>query len=247
VIGIFNVESRQRAAFNEDDRQFAEIFGRYVAIALNILDLMVVERVRHGPQGRRRRERRVAGPLNDIASDASALMDDYIGHDDLRHRLRPDPRQRRRHPKEPCARRPKGPNTVDPRRRRTSRARKTRSSAARRSCWPTTSPTSARRSPTCLRKYHATVTPCANGAEAIAKLDEQDFDLVISDIKMPDKTGYDVFAAARKKSQTIPVILMTGFGYDPNHCIVRASQEGLQAVLFKPFKVDQFLAKCARR
>src|SRR3954468_18184970 len=44
VIGIFNIESRQRAAFNEDDRQFAEIFGRYVAIALNILDLMVVER-----------------------------------------------------------------------------------------------------------------------------------------------------------------------------------------------------------
>ncbi|MGH7214419.1 MAG: GAF domain-containing protein, partial [Tepidisphaeraceae bacterium] len=35
VIGVFNVESRQRAAFNEDDRQFAEIFGRYVAIALN--------------------------------------------------------------------------------------------------------------------------------------------------------------------------------------------------------------------
>src|SRR5205085_8720874 len=45
TIGIFNIESRQRAAFNEDDRQFAEIFGRYVAIALNILDLMVVERV----------------------------------------------------------------------------------------------------------------------------------------------------------------------------------------------------------
>jgi DNA-binding NtrC family response regulator len=39
------------------------------------------------------------------------------------------------------------------------------------------------------------------------------------------------------------VILMTGFGYDPNHSIVRASQEGLQAVLFKPFKVDQLLAE----
>jgi DNA-binding NtrC family response regulator len=36
---------------------------------------------------------------------------------------------------------------------------------------------------------------------------------------------------------------MTGFGYDPNHSIVRASQEGLQAVLFKPFKVDQLLAE----
>ena len=34
---------------------------------------------------------------------------------------------------------------------------------------------------------------------------------------------------------------MTGFGYDPNHSIVRASQEGLASVLFKPFKVDQLL------
>jgi DNA-binding NtrC family response regulator len=66
---------------------------------------------------------------------------------------------------------------------------------------------------------------------------------VISDIKMPDKTGYDVYAATRRHSQTTPVILMTGFGYDPNHSIVRASQEGLQAVLFKPFKVDQLLAE----
>ena len=72
---------------------------------------------------------------------------------------------------------------------------------------------------------------------------QQQFSLVVSDIKMPDKTGYDVFAAARKKCPTIPIILMTGFGYDPNHSIVRASQEGLQAVLFKPFKVDQLLTE----
>ena len=94
-----------------------------------------------------------------------------------------------------------------------------------------------------LRKYGVTVTTVANGSEAIAQVEQNTFDLVISDIKMPDRTGYDVFAAARRKSTTLPVILMTGFGYDPNHSIVRASQEGLQAVLFKPFKVEQFLAE----
>jgi DNA-binding response OmpR family regulator len=36
---------------------------------------------------------------------------------------------------------------------------------------------------------------------------------------------------------------MTGFGYDPNHSIVRARREGLAAVLFKPFKVDQLLSE----
>src|SRR3989440_4968595 len=87
IIGIFNIESRQRAAFNEDDRQFAEIFGRYVAIALNILDLMVVERVGTAHKVADDVCSEVAGPLNDIASDATALMDDYIGNDDLRHKL----------------------------------------------------------------------------------------------------------------------------------------------------------------
>src|SRR6185436_15160355 len=44
VIGTFDVESQQVAAFGEDDRQFAEIFGRYIAMALHMLDLLVVER-----------------------------------------------------------------------------------------------------------------------------------------------------------------------------------------------------------
>ncbi|HYO08906.1 MAG TPA: response regulator [Tepidisphaeraceae bacterium] len=242
VIGVFNVESTQRAAFNEDDRQFAEIFGRYVAIALNILDLMVVERTGTAHKVADDVSAEVAGPLNDIVSDASALMDDYIGHDDLRHRLQQiiDNVSGIRKSLKQVA---EGPNTVlgaadvkeadDP------------VLTGARVLVADDEPNIRSTIADVLRKYHATVTACANGAEAIARLeaDGAEFDLVVSDIKMPDKTGYDVFAAARKKKESLPVILMTGFGYDPNHCIVRASQEGLQAVLFKPFKVDQFLAE----
>src|SRR5213075_258707 len=83
----FNIESRQRAAFNEDDRQFAEIFGRYVAIALNILDLMVVERVETAHKVSDEVCAEAAGPLNDITSDASSLIEEYIGHDELRRKL----------------------------------------------------------------------------------------------------------------------------------------------------------------
>jgi CheY-like chemotaxis protein len=240
VIGVFNIESTQRAAFNEDDRQFAEIFGRYVAIALNILDLMVVERTGTAHKIADDVSSEVAGPLNDIVSDATALMDDYIGHDDLRQRLQQiidnvtGIRTSLRHVAE-------GPNTVlgaadvkeaeDP------------ILAGARILVADDEPNIRGTIADVLRKYRATVTPCATGSEAIAHLEDEDFDLVVSDIKMPDKTGYDVFAAARKKNAALPVILMTGFGYDPNHCIVRASHEGLQAVLFKPFKVDQFLGE----
>ena len=51
-----------------------------------------------------------------------------------------------------------------------------------------------------LRKYGVTVTTCANGNDAIAQVEQNDFELVISDIKMPDRTGYDVFAATRRRS-----------------------------------------------
>ena len=60
---------------------------------------------------------------------------------------------------------------------------------------------------------------------------------------MPGANGYEVFAAAKDRDPHRPVILMTGFGYDPNHSIIRARQEGLTAVLFKPFKVDQLLGE----
>jgi len=241
IIGVFNIESLERAAFNEDDRQFAEIFGRYVAIALNILDLMVVERVGTAHKVADDVCAEMAGPLNDITSDANSLMDEYIGHDDLRHKLQQildnvtTIRKSLRQAIE-------GPNTSvlgaqevkgedDP----VLNGAKVLVADDEPNIRTTISDV--------LRKYHVNVTIVTNGVEAITQLETNAFDLVVSDIKMPDKTGYDVFAAARKGSQTLPVILMTGFGYDPSHSIVRASQEGLQAVLFKPFKVNQLMAE----
>ncbi len=245
IIGIFNIESRQRAAFNEDDRQFAEIFGRYVAIALNILDLMVVERVGTAHKVADDVCAEVAGPLNDISSDAAALMDDYIGNDELRNKLHAiidnvaSIRRSLRQAAEGTNTTVLGAGDV--------KACEDPVIQGARILVADDEPNLRTTISDILRKYQATVTVAANGSEAIALVDAQtegdEYDLVLSDIKMPDKSGYDVFAAARRKSLRVPVILMTGFGYDPNHSIVRASQEGLQAVLFKPFKVEQLLVE----
>ena len=98
-----------------------------------------------------------------------------------------------------------------------------------------------------LRNRGCEVTLCEHGGEALAAVgavargEIAGFDLLVSDIMMPEANGYEVFSAARKIMPKLPVILMTGFGYDPNHSIVRASQEGLQSVLFKPFQVEQLV------
>src|SRR4051812_29365015 len=209
VIGIFNIESRQRAAFNEDDRQFAEIFGRYVAIALNILDLMVVERVGTAHKVADDVCAEAAGPLNDITMDATSLMDDYIGHDDLRHKLQAivDNVGLIRKSLRQAA---DGPNTV----LGANQVKESDDPVLRNAkiLVADDEPNIRATIRDVLRKYHAEVTTASNGAEAILAIENAptDFDLILSDIKMPDKTGYDVFAVARKKSQTVPVILMTG-------------------------------------
>ena len=242
IIGVFNIESQQRAAFNEDDRQFSEIFARYVAIALNILDLMIVERVSTSHKVADVVCSEVAGPLNDIASDATRLIDDYIGNDDLRNRLKAI-LENVGTIRKSLNQAAQGPNTAvlgaqdhvvgddDP------------LLNGARILVADDEPNIRSTIHDVLHKYRVDVTVAENGGEACRLIEQQAFDLVLSDIRMPDKNGYEVFAAARAKSEALPVILMTGFGYDPAHSIVRASQEGLQAVLFKPFKVEQLLAE----
>jgi CheY-like chemotaxis protein/GAF domain-containing protein len=240
VVGVANFESAQPAAFSEDDRQFAEIFVRYVALSLHILQLLVTER--HATTGRLGHDvmAEITAPLNDILTDAESLVEDYIGHDDLRHRIR-----------KISANAVKIRETIK------------ELTSASPGVLGAGSAGSARRDPLLngkrvlvaddeeviretvrdvLTSYGCVVHEACDGAEAIRMIAKEPFDLVLSDIKMPLKNGYDVFAAAKKANAATPVILATGFGYDPNHAIVRARREGLAAVLFKPFKIDQLLS-----
>src|SRR5207248_10249393 len=67
------------------------------------------------------------------------------------------------------------------------------------------------------------------------------YDAVLADIRLPDVSGYEMFRRLRQDQPKTRVILMTAYGYDPSHSIVKARQEGLRSVLYKPFRVDQLL------
>jgi PAS domain S-box-containing protein len=81
------------------------------------------------------------------------------------------------------------------------------------------------------------VDVASDGKEAIEKAKLRHYDVVLSDIKMPEKNGYEVFAAVRESDPATQVILMTAYGYDPNHSIVKAAEQGLTTVLYKPFQM----------
>ncbi|MCZ6816442.1 MAG: response regulator [Planctomycetota bacterium] len=240
VIGVFDIESDRPSAFNEEDRQFAEILAGHIAIALNILDLLVTERFESTGQLADDVSAEIAGPLNDITTETSTLMDEYIGNAELRRRLEAI----RDH-------------VADIKEIVKEVASPQSGILGRRGTSPVDDPLLAGKRVLVaddeqiiretvggvLRRHGCHVETASDGNEAVEMLDAQPFDLVLADIKMPQKNGYEVFSAARDIENGVPVILMTGFGYDPNHSIVRARGEGLSAVLFKPFKVELLISE----
>jgi CheY-like chemotaxis protein len=59
------------------------------------------------------------------------------------------------------------------------------------------------------------------------------FDVVLSDVVMPDMDGYQLYQTVKKQTPDLPVDLMTAFNYDRDHIIKRSCLEGLQGVIFK--------------
>jgi len=70
------------------------------------------------------------------------------------------------------------------------------------------------------------------------------YDAIIADIRLPDMNGYEFLLKLQEvvEVEPLPLILMTGFGYDPGHTLVKARQAGIVDVLYKPFRLDQLLA-----
>ena len=239
VIGVYNVESDQIGAFNEDDRQFAEIFGRYVALALNILDLLVVERFTTSTSITDSVVHEINAPLDDIVNESQTLMEEYIGDDNMRvalHKIVAHVQSIRDAIKNVKA----GPNAVigcD----KVEEKQADPLLSGKRVLIADDEPNIRKSVRDVLSRFGCDCTTAKDGYEACSLLDQDTFDLVVSDIKMPYRNGYEIYAAAQRAHEGLPVVLMTGFGYDPHHSIVRASQEGLSTVLFKPFQVDQFL------
>ena len=237
VIGVLNIESDQPAAFGDADRQFAEILGRHVAHALHTLELLAVERHATTDQLAADVDAELATPLNDIVADITRLIEERSGDEKLRASLK------------------KIIDDVDTIKKAVhSVTDATGVSGLMREAEARDELLSNKRILVAddeeviretiadvLTKAGALTVMAKDGNEAIAMIRAQHFDLVLSDIKMPNRNGYEVFAAAREVNEHCPVILITGFGYDPNHAIVRASKEGLAGVLFKPFKVEQLL------
>ncbi|HYR27207.1 MAG TPA: response regulator, partial [Thermoanaerobaculia bacterium] len=87
------------------------------------------------------------------------------------------------------------------------------------------------------------VTAVNNGAKAVQKLAEMRPDIILSDIIMPEKNGYEVceYVKSHPEYRNIPVVLLTGTfePFDPD----RAEKAGCDAVVTKPFESQSLIHK----
>lgn len=88
------------------------------------------------------------------------------------------------------------------------------------------------------------VSVADSGPKALAALEDEKPDIVLTDIRMPGATGLEVLAEAREVDPEIAVILMTAQA--SLQSAVRAVNEGAYYYLQKPFANDELLAICRR-
>jgi len=77
------------------------------------------------------------------------------------------------------------------------------------------------------------VETAQDGVEALWRVESAGFDIVLTDVVMPNMDGHELYQAIRRRFPGLPVLMMTAFHYDRDHIIKRSRLEGLEGVIFK--------------
>lgn len=244
VLGTFNVESPGVEAYNQKDLEFLEVFGNVVAMALNQLQLLVAEQVTTATASSDRLRREIALPTDDILSSATAILEKYIGHDpDVCEKLQQivDNTRKIRGRIELVS---EQADSTDATFRPAPRVRDERPMLRGKRILVVDSDESVLTSAHELLDCHScAVETVRTGERASQMARSHHYDVVLADIRLPDMNGYECFCRLQDIDDRLPIILMTGFGYDAGHSIVKARQRGLKAVLYKPFRREQLLGE----
>ncbi|MCC5912568.1 MAG: response regulator [Clostridiaceae bacterium] len=86
--------------------------------------------------------------------------------------------------------------------------------------------------------YHVFIS--SNPDEVISLVKEETFDLIIMDIMMPNKTGFDLYQQMKQENIDIPTIFLTGT--ENKESRIKALREGIDHYIIKPFEPEELFA-----
>ena len=92
-----------------------------------------------------------------------------------------------------------------------------------------------------LKKEGYEVVGTSNGREALEQLEKEYFDILITDVKMPEMSGLELLEKTRERYQNIEVLIITGFG--SIDAAVEAMKKGAYEYITKPFNLDELILK----
>jgi DNA-binding NtrC family response regulator len=95
-----------------------------------------------------------------------------------------------------------------------------------------------------LQKEGYEVTGFSNGRKAFERIEEEHFDVLIADIKMPGLTGIELLGKIKEKDLETEVIIITGYGSIDS--AVEAMKKGAYDYITKPFDLDELLLKVGK-
>jgi signal transduction histidine kinase/CheY-like chemotaxis protein len=95
-----------------------------------------------------------------------------------------------------------------------------------------------------LERANYQVQTLTDPAEGVSTLREEQFDLLLVDIRMPGMDGFEVIEEARKIQPEIAVVIMTGFG--TLETAIRALRQGADGLILKPFEEGSELVNTVR-
>ena len=90
-----------------------------------------------------------------------------------------------------------------------------------------------------LRDHGYEVRAVSNGEEALRELAARDYDLVLSDVRMPRMDGLQLLAAIQREHPDLTVIVMSAYG--THDTAVEAMKAGAYDYVSKPFRPDEVL------
>ncbi len=87
-----------------------------------------------------------------------------------------------------------------------------------------------------LEQLGYNVTVCSSGTAGIEAFERDEYDLVITDIGLPDIDGWQVAETIKRRDPNIPIIMITGWGLGRE--TERANRLGIEHILPKPFRLE---------
>ncbi|MFQ5890316.1 MAG: response regulator transcription factor [Gemmatimonadota bacterium] len=92
-----------------------------------------------------------------------------------------------------------------------------------------------------LREEGYAVDVAHDGVDGSLKAHVYDYDLLVLDIMLPGKSGYEIVRELRKEEDPVPILLLTA--RDSTEDVVRGLDIGADDYLTKPFSFDELLAR----